>query len=114
MPIQEIVRDEQGHARYLKVQPDPEPAAKLAFSADHHAASPQESARNFLTAHADVIGLATESTESLHLTAAETPSGEDQALRFESEKTIMGTSTVSYVQTMFGLPVYQAGISVTT
>ena len=32
---------------------------------------------------------------------------------FKSEKHTMNSTIVSYTQTMFGLPIYQAGVSVT-
>ena len=34
-------------------------------------------------------------------------------MRFESETNLMDSTTVSYTQTMFGLPIYRAGVSVT-
>jgi hypothetical protein len=111
-----IRRDEEGHPRYFSFEPAAAPATLAAPRgiAALTGTSAQESARNFLASHSDALGLAPEGMGNLHLSAAAAPSGEGQALRFESEKSMMGTSTVTYVQTMFGLPIYQAGVSVTT
>jgi hypothetical protein len=54
-----------------------------------------------------------EAVQGLDLRAAITPTVEEQALRFESEKHLMDSTVVSFTQTMFGLPIYQAGVSVT-
>ena len=50
--------------------------------------------------------------QSMDVRASLAPVAEDEALRFESEKHTMDSTVVSYNQTMFGLPIYQAGVSV--
>jgi hypothetical protein len=124
-----IVTDEQGHPRYFQFERRLETVGAGAASggiADAAAeavpgdaaltgATPQESAQNFLMAHADTLGIPVEAVgDSLGLNAAEAPLPEGQALRFENEQSTMDTTTVTYVQTMFGLPIHEAGISVTT
>jgi hypothetical protein len=112
----EIVVDEQGHPRYFAFARGGAGggAAAAAHGLSLAGPTPQQSARNFLLAHADTLGLAPESTDHLAITAGVAPTPEGQSLRFESEKSLMDTTTVTYVQTMFGLPIYQAGVSVTT
>ncbi|HEX8258507.1 MAG TPA: hypothetical protein VF589_12825 [Allosphingosinicella sp.] len=115
---QNVVQDEGGHARYFKFDrsepADAIEAMALAAETGRAGATAQESARNFLLANAATLGIAPEGAASLELSAGIAPSPEGQALRFESEKRIMDTTTVTYVQTMFGLPIHEAGVSVTT
>jgi hypothetical protein len=106
-----IIYDDQGHARQFSFSRDR--TATAARAAAVSAATPQEAAAEFLRANADVLRIPVEGMRSLDVRAAIAPSGENQALRFETEKRIMDTTVVSYTQTMFGLPVYQAGVAVT-
>lgn len=115
MVDQQVVTDEAGRARYFKFDRRVSPETLAAVEEDRlTGATPQDSARKFLAANVRTLGLAPEATEKLGLRPAALPAGEGQALRFESEKALMDTATVSYVQTMFGLPVFEAGVSVTT
>ena len=100
-----IILDEQGHPRQFKVANG---STALA------GATPQDAAAAFLAAHADVLKLGSDSMRGLTVRAAVAPSEEAESLRFESESRIMDSSVVSYSQTMFGLPIFGAGISVTT
>jgi hypothetical protein len=118
-----IVVDEAGRPRYFQFERRLETvdAAAVAAGATGVAepaltgATPQDSARSFLMANAETLGIPVEAVgDSLGLNAAEAPLPEGQALRFESEQSTMDTTTVTYVQTMFGLPIHEAGISVTT
>ena len=106
----DVIYDEQGHARHFRVARDPTGGAALAAAA---ASTPQEAARNFLTAQASVLQVPQDAMRTLDVRSAIAPTAENQALRFESETHLMDTAVVSYSQTMFGLPIYQAGISVT-
>jgi hypothetical protein len=115
-----IISDDEGHARYFSFDRGGAEtgAGVMGIAADAPAgltgATPQESARKFLTAHAEVLGLAPEGVDGLDVQPAIAPTPQGEALRFESETPLMDSTTVTYVQTMFGLPIYQAGISVTT
>ena len=97
-----IVQDGEGHARHLTYRTGLAVAGR----------TPQEVAENFLKAQADTFAMPQRAMESLHVRAAIAPIAEAQSLRFESEKRLMDSTVVSYTQTMFGLPVYQAGVSV--
>jgi zinc metalloprotease ZmpB len=108
----QIIYDEQGHPRQFSFSRQAAgPAASLA--ARTRSSSPQAAAAEFLRVNADVLGIPVEGMQSLDVRSAVAPSGENQALRFETEKRVMDTTVVSYTQTMFGLPVYQAGVAVT-
>jgi len=106
-----IIVDEQGRPRYFSFERrEPTDIAALGGEGDAAGltgATPQQSARNFLVANADALGLAPESFGNFDVNAAVAPSPEGQALRFENEQAMMDSSTVTYVQTMFGLPIYQ-------
>jgi hypothetical protein len=106
-----IIYDAEGHARQFSFSRRPESPTTLA--AQDAGANPRETAAAFLRANADVLQIPVEGMQSVDLKAAIRPTGENQGLRFESEKSVMDTTVVSYSQTMFGLPVYQAGVAVT-
>lgn len=102
-----IIYDEGGHPRHFRFHRGEAVAAAPA-------ASPQEAARSFLETHADLLKMPSDALRTLDVRSALAPTGDAAQLRFESEKRQMDSTTVSYVQTMFGLPIYQAGVSVTT
>ncbi|HYW16906.1 MAG TPA: hypothetical protein VE891_12245 [Allosphingosinicella sp.] len=107
-----IVTDEQGRARYFQFERGP---AAAAGEAALTARTAQDNARDFLVANAEALGLPVEAlAQASSLNAAIAPAPESQALRFETEKSMMDSTTVSYVQTMFGLPIHEAGVAVTT
>lgn len=106
----EVIYDDQGHARQFRVSRE---AADALSAAAATGTTAQEAAMNFLRSQAGVLRLPQETMNSLDLRAAAAPTGESQALRFESEKRLMDSTVVSYTQTMFGLPIYQAGVAVT-
>jgi hypothetical protein len=105
-----IIYDEQGHARYFNFTPNRTEAA--ARTMDVKIATPQEVAKQFLANHAEILQLPQTAMRSMDVRAAVAPVAESEALRFESEKHTMDSTVVSYNQTMFGLPIYQAGVSV--
>ncbi|HEX7758878.1 MAG TPA: hypothetical protein VF459_05225 [Caulobacteraceae bacterium] len=100
-----IIYDEGGHPRHFRFQ-----KGEAALTG----ASPQDAARSFLESNADTLKVPSDALRTLDVRTALSPTGEAAQLRFESEKRQMDSTTVSYVQTMFGLPIYQAGVSVTT
>ena len=98
-----VIYDDQGHARHFNF---PRGAAGLTGG------TPQEVAKEFLRAHADVLQVPQDAMRSLDVAPGIAPVGEVESLRFEAEKRMMDSTVVSYAQTMFGLPIYQAGVSV--
>jgi zinc metalloprotease ZmpB len=97
-----IVYDEDGHPRHVSYREGISVAG----------GTPQEVAQNFLREQAAALRIPQDAMQSLNVTAAIAPTPENESLRFESEKRLMDSTVVSYTQTMFGLPVYQAGVSV--
>jgi hypothetical protein len=97
-----IVYDDNGHPRHVSY------SGGISVTG----ATPQEVAQNFLREQATALQIPQNAMDSLHVSAAIAPISEDQSLRFESEKRLMDSTVVSYAQTMFGLPIYQAGVSV--
>ncbi len=106
----DIIYDEQGHPRHFSFTEDRTATALAARGV--RAATAQEAAKKFLMDHADLLQLPQTAAKSMDVRAAAAPVAEDQALRFETEKHTMDSTVVSYNQTMFGLPIYQAGVSV--
>src|SRR5262245_64588742 len=100
-----ILYDEDGHPRHFSF---------AAADAGLTGTTPQDAAKSFLMAHAAALKVPSAAMHTLELKAAAAPSDENESLRFESETKVMDSTTVSYTQTMFGLPIYQAGVSVTT
>lgn len=115
---EKVIVDSDGHARYFSFDRPEAGGGIIALTEEKSAPptgrTPQESAQKFLLANAEQLGLSSGVSDTLSVRAGVAPTAEPLALRFESEKSMMDTATVAYVQTMFGLPIYQAGISVTT
>ena len=107
-----ILYDEQGHPRHFNIVEDADTAPTAARASSARPASAQEAAKQFLASHADLLQLKRNVMQSMDVRASLAPVAEDEALRFESEKHTMDSTVVSYNQTMFGLPIYQAGVSV--
>ena len=99
-----IVYDEKGHPRHFSFAPG---------ESGLTGATAQETAENFLRSHAELLKVSSDTVNKLGLRAGIAPVDETESLRFESETKLMDSTTVSYTQTMFGLPIYQAGVSVT-
>src|SRR4029078_2502277 len=106
-----ILYDEQGHPRHFNIIEDEDTAPAAARASSARPATAQEAAKQFLASHADLLQLKRNVMQSMDVRASLAPVAEDEALRFESEKHTMDSTVVSYNQTMFGLPIYQAGVS---
>jgi hypothetical protein len=107
-----ILYDEQGHPRHFNFVEDADEAQAAASASRARPATAQEAAKQFLASHADLLQLKQNVMQSMDVRASLAPVAENEALRFESEKHTMDSTVVSYNQTMFGLPIYQAGVSV--
>ncbi len=107
----DIIYDKDGHARQFSFTPD-RAAAAAKTAAAARPPSPQEAAKQFLEQHATELQIPQAALNSVDVRAALAPVDESQALRFEKEKRLMDSTIVSYNQTMFGLPIYEAGVSV--
>ena len=110
-----IIYDDEGHARYFSFTREGSAATVMAMDARTvapQAVTPQQAAKKFLAEHAEILQLPHTAMQSMDVRAAVAPVTENEALRFESEKHTMDSTVVSYNQTMFGLPIYQAGVSV--
>jgi hypothetical protein len=114
MPDGNIIYDDHGRARHFSFPSGAAiPNSAAAGGAPPARGTPQEAAQGFLRAQANVLQVPHDAMQSLDVRAAVAPTGENEALRFESEKQLMDSTVVSYTQTMFGLPIYQAGVAVT-
>ena len=107
-----ILYDQQGHPRHFSIVEDSNTAPNAMATNAARPASAQEAAKQFLASNAGLLQLKQNVMQSMDVRASLAPVAEDEALRFESEKHTMDSTVVSYNQTMFGLPIYQAGVSV--
>lgn len=107
----EIIYDSEGHPRHFNYTGAKATSPGLGTRAIGQ--TPQEAAQEFLRTQVGILKVPDAAMQSLDVRAGAAPTGENEALRFESETRLMDSTIVSYNQTMFGLPIYQAGMSVT-
>lgn len=98
-----VNRDDKGTARDILHTEEPfvsrAPTAQLA-------------AAEYLSKYGDLLGLKSGETKSLGLVSEKDIVPAEGELRFDSEKRQFDTTTVTYQQTYFGLPVWHGGVSV--
>src|SRR5688500_13923156 len=93
--------DEQGVVRGL-VQERP---------TESGASSARAAAEQYLREHSELLGVAPAELESLGLASEAAPVAAGSEYRLHSEKAQFDTTTVTYDQTLHGLPVWEAGVS---
>lgn len=76
------------------------------------ASSAREAADQYLREHGELLGVAPTELENLSLTSEAAPVAAGTEYRLSSEKAQFDTTTVTYEQTLHGLPVWEAGVSV--
>src|SRR5689334_2663101 len=76
------------------------------------AGSAREAADEYLRAHTDLLGVQPTEVENLTATREAAPVAAGSEFRLHGEKSQFDTTTVSYDQTMYGLPVWGAGVAV--
>jgi hypothetical protein len=99
-----IVRDAAGIARVLS-----HPNRYVVTEAP----TPQLAARDYLSRYGELLGLQREQLRQLFLPAEHEPTADEVEYRFLSEKHQFDLTTVAFHQTCFGLPVWEAGLSIT-
>ena len=99
-----IVRDADGVARALS-------HANRYVATE--APTPQLAARDYLSRYGELLGLRSEQLTNLFLPTEQEPTGDDIEYRFVSEKHQFDLTTVALYQTCFGLPIWEAGVSIT-
>jgi zinc metalloprotease ZmpB len=97
-----VTTDDDGVVR--AVRPD-EPFVSSADSA-------QLAAQEYLTQHGELLGFARSELENLTAARALAPEPAGSEFRMHTEKAQFDTTTVVYDQTHFGLPVWEAAVSV--
>ena len=97
-----IIRDSQGVARDLSHEP-------LVVS---RAGTAQLAAQEYLRSFGGLLGANAEELENLSLPPESDPIDAGVEFRLLIEKSQFDTTTVSYYQTFFGLPVWEAGLTV--
>jgi zinc metalloprotease ZmpB len=99
-----IVRDAGGIARTL---------SHANRSVVSGAPTPELAAREYLNRYGELLGLRPEQLRHLFLPAEQEPGAGEIEYRFLSEKHQFDLTTVAFYQTCFGLPVWEAGLSIT-
>jgi zinc metalloprotease ZmpB len=99
-----IVRDADGIARALS-------HANRYVATE--APTPQLAARNYLSRYGELLGLRREQLTHLFLPTEREPTADEIEYRFVSEKHQFDLTTVALYQTCFGLPIWEAGLSIT-
>jgi hypothetical protein len=77
------------------------------------ARTPQLAARDYLIKHGELLGLRREQLGHLFAPIEQEPTADEIEYRLLSEKHQSDLTTVSFYQTHFGLPVWEAGLSIT-
>lgn len=113
-PDVKIRRDIHGNIRQMshaQKQYRPESADLFALGMAPPRTS-RELAEQYLRDTADIFGFAPAETKNFSAAVAMTPSDSGAELRFKEEKSVGDGVTVSYVQTIYGLPIWDAGVVV--
>ncbi|MFZ3311498.1 MAG: hypothetical protein WA280_19260, partial [Xanthobacteraceae bacterium] len=99
-----IVRDADGVARILS-HPDRYVAAG--------ARTPRAAARDYLSRYGHVFGVQARHLRNLLKAPERNPTGAGHEFRYVDAKPQFDLTTVAFQQTYFGLPIWEAGLSVT-
>ncbi len=111
-PNVHVERDKDGivrHLRHLQEPYTPE-AAGFAVAA---VVTPQSLATQYVRDVASIYKIDTAQLINLVKRPEDKLTDEGTQLRFAEQKSIMETTVVSYAQTHYGLPIWEAGVSVT-
>lgn len=114
-PSVSVRRDEQGHVRQLShpQQPyRPESMPGIFPGASAAQPTPRAHAESYLREVAPLYGFAPREVSNFAAAPTTSPSEAPTELRFKEEKNIASNATVSYDQTHFGLPIWDAGVTV--
>src|SRR5262245_37974243 len=119
MPIEltpdvKVRRDAGGKVRQLSHAQQPYRPAAVDLLAMEAAAplTPRALAEQYLRDAAPVFEFAPAETANFAAAAESSPSEAGVELRFKEEKSVGGGVTVSYDQTVLGLPIWDAGVTV--
>lgn len=107
-PNVHVVRDKKGVIRHLRHLQEPyRPAEDLITP------KPQKLAADYVHDVASIYEIDDELLVDINKPVEKEPIEEGARLRLVKEKKMLETTVVSYVQTHFGLPIWEAGVSVT-
>lgn len=109
-----VRQDANGRVRQLShphKQYRPAPVDRLAAGMTSQL-TPRALAEHYLRDAASVFGFASEQTTNFAATTGINPSDAGVELRFKEEKAVGSAVTVAYDQTVFGLPIWDAGVTV--
>jgi zinc metalloprotease ZmpB len=113
-PDVNVRQDANGRVRQLShphKQYRPAPVDRLAAGMTSQL-TPRALAEQYLRDAAPVFGFASEQTTNFAATTGINPSDAGVELRFKEEKAVGSAVSVAYDQTVFGLPIWDAGVTV--
>ena len=113
-PNVDVRRDRDGRVRQLShpAQPyHPSPFERAAAGLSD-TLTPRGLAEQYIREVSGILELPPSATENFAADVTASPSAAPEDLRFKEEKSVAGAATVSYNQTVFGLPIWDAGVSV--
>lgn len=116
-PNVQVRRDDRGRIRQLShaqqpYQPESVDLAMESLAVAAAPLTPRALAEQYIRDVAEIYGLESESTENFAAAPTPAPSQAGTELRFKEEKRAGGGTSVSYDQTRFGLPIWDAGMTV--
>jgi hypothetical protein len=111
-PNVHVERDLDGVVRHLRHLQEPYTPAAAGF-AETAMPSPQSLTSQYIRDAAQIYQIDAAQLMNLGKRPSEKLTDDGTQLRLAGQKSIMETTMVSYVQTHFGLPIWQAGVSVT-
>jgi hypothetical protein len=107
-----VRRDPDGNIRQLQHLGRPYRLTRSDMLAAATVATPRSLAEAYIRDAADLLGFAPAATANFAAAAADAPTQAPVELRFKEEKAAGQAVTIAYEQTVLGLPIWNAGMSV--
>jgi len=107
-----VGRDQLGKVRQLRHTQKPYTADQAGLTATKAPMTPRALADQYLRDVASLYELAPTATVNFAAALAQSPTNDASQLRFKEEKSVQNSTIISYVQTLYGLPVWDAGVTV--
>ena len=108
-----VERDKNGVVRHLDHLQEPYIQGVELAGAEHVSFTPETLARQYLRDVAPIYGIDERMLANFSQRAERCLTGDGSQLRFADKKALFGTNVISYAQTYLGIPVWEAGVSIT-
>jgi hypothetical protein len=111
-PDVHLSKDPKGTVRQLRHPHKPYTVDQAGLAAVGAPVTPRALAEQYLRDVAPLYQLAPTATTNFAAALAPSPTNDAAQLRFHEEKSAQNSTTISYAQTLYGLPVWDAGVTV--